>query len=130
MSDLPAWAVALLVAVAIYAALVAALVALGRRWLAREAALLLPNLLRLFYGLLADPAVPRRAKVALGIGIAYLATPIDLIPDFIPVAGSFDDAIVAALVLGYVVRVSGRAVVERHWHGDPRTIARLARIAS
>jgi uncharacterized membrane protein YkvA (DUF1232 family) len=53
--------------------------------------------------------------------------PLDLIPDFIPVAGGFDDAIVAALVLAYVVRATGRSAVERHWHGDPRIIGRLIR---
>ena len=127
--DLPGWAIALIVAIAIYIALVVALIALGRRWLAREAAMLLPNLVRLFHGLLGDPAVPWRAKVALGIGIAYLAMPLDLIPDFIPVAGGFDDAIVAALVLAYVVRTSGPEPVERHWHGDRRIILRLARLA-
>ena len=125
--DLPWWAVALISVLAAYAVLILALVIVGRRWLAREAAMLLPNLIRLFHGLLGDPSVPWHAKVALGVGLAYLAMPIDLIPDFIPVAGGFDDAIVAALVLGYVVRVSGRAAVERHWRGDPRIIARLAR---
>lgn len=125
MADLPGWAVALLVVVALYVALVALLVATGRRAVAREAALLIPNLARLFHGLLRDPAVPWHAKVALALGLAYLATPIDLVPDFIPVAGQIDDAIVASLVLGYVLRASGSLVVERHWHGDPRVLRRL-----
>lgn len=116
---------ALLILVAIYALLVVALVVAGRRALAREAAMLLPNLIALFHGLLRDPDVPARAKVALWLGIAYLSVPIDLVPDFIPIAGGLDDAVVAALVLGYVVRASGRAAVERHWRGDPRIIARL-----
>ncbi len=130
MSDLPWWAIALLIALGIYLALIAVLIVIGRRWLAREAAMLLPNLIRLFHGLLGDPSVPWNAKVALGAGIAYLAMPLDLIPDFIPVVGGFDDAIVAALVLAYVVRVSGRSAVDRHWHGDPRIIARLAGLSA
>jgi uncharacterized membrane protein YkvA (DUF1232 family) len=127
VGDLPWWATALLVVLGIYALVLVALIALGRRWLAREAALLLPNLIRLFHGLLGDPAVPWHAKLALGAGIAYLAMPLDLIPDFIPVAGQLDDAVVAALVLAYVVRASGRPTVERHWRGDPRIIGRLIR---
>lgn len=127
MPELPAWAYALAVAVVVYAALVLLLVASGRRALAREAALVLPNLIRLFHGLLRDPAVPWHAKAVLAAGIAYLAFPIDLVPDFVPVAGTLDDAIVAALVLGYVGRVSGREAILRHWRGDPQVIRRLLR---
>lgn len=129
MADLPGWAVALLVLVALYLALLALLIASGRRAVAREAALLLPNLIRLFRGLLGDPLVPRRAKVALAIGLGYFAVPIDLVPDFIPVAGQLDDAIVASLVLAYVLRASGPASLQRHWHGDARTLRRIVALA-
>jgi Uncharacterized conserved protein len=62
--------------------------------------------------------VPRRAKVALVLLIPYLAMPFDLVPDFIPVAGQLDDAILVALVLAYVVRRAGRGVVEELWPGS------------
>lgn len=127
LCGVPAWAVGILVALGLYALLVVALVAAGRGSFAREAALLIPNLVALFHGLLRDPGVPWHAKVVLALGIGYLAMPIDLVPDFVPVAGALDDAVVAALVLGYVVRVSGRDAVERHWRGDPRVVARLLR---
>jgi len=125
--DLPGWALALVVAIAVYIAFIAALVVSGRRAMAREAALFIPNLIGLFRGLVADPSVPWHAKVVLALGLTYLAMPIDLVPDMIPVVGHLDDAIVAALVLGYVVRVSGRDTVERHWRGDPAVIRRLLR---
>ncbi len=125
MAAVPAWVIALSAFAVVYAVAVGALAAVGRGSAAREAALFLPNLMRLFHGLLRDPDVPRRAKVALALGIGYFALPIDLVPDFIPVVGQLDDAIVASLVLGYVLRVAGRPVIERHWHGDPRVLNRL-----
>lgn len=127
--DLPGWAVAVAVVVALYAALVVGLVLVGRAWLAREIALLLPNLLALFRGLLSDPLVPWHAKALLAVAIVWIASPIDLIPEFIPIAGPLDDAIVAALVLAYVTRVSGRDAVERHWRGDLRVLRRIMAIA-
>jgi uncharacterized membrane protein YkvA (DUF1232 family) len=97
--------------------------------LAREVATLLPNLLLLFRGLAIDPRVPRRAKIALAIGAVWLASPIDLIPEFIPIAGPLDDAIVAGLVLRYVLRSTGGSVLDAHWRGEPRTLARLLALA-
>lgn len=129
MLELPGWAYALLVALAIYAAALAVLVVAGRRVIARELALLVPNLFRLFRGLLADPRVPLRAKLVLGLGVLWIASPIDLVPEFIPIAGPLDDAIVAALVLAYVSRTVGRELVREHWQGDPTILARLLRLA-
>ncbi len=126
---MPGWATLLVAALLLYAALLAVLVVAGRRLLARELVLLLPNLFRLFRGLLADPRVPLRAKIVLWVGIVWIASPIDLIPEFVPVAGPLDDAIVAALVLGYVTRTVGRDLVREHWHGDPAVLARLLRLA-
>jgi uncharacterized membrane protein YkvA (DUF1232 family) len=62
--------------------------------------------------------VPRRAKVALALLVPYLASPIDLIPDFIPGLGQLDDALLVALALRYVVRRAGRNVVEELWPGS------------
>lgn len=129
MSELPGWAYALLIVLGLYVVLVGVLVVTGRGALAREAALLLPNLVRLFRGLLGDAAVPWHAKAALAIGIVWLASPIDLVPEFIPVAGPLDDAIVAGLVLAYVARVSGRDPIERHWRGDPRILRHFLALA-
>ena len=120
---------ALLVAAALYAVFLLVLVAAGRGPLARELARLIPNMAALFAALLRDPAVPRRAKVALALGAAYLALPIDLVPDVIPIAGALDDAIVVALILRFVIRVAGRDVVTRHWRGDPQTLDRILALA-
>lgn len=129
LSTAPWWVVALAAALLLYAAVVAVLFVAGRRLLARELALLVPNLLLLFRGLLGDPRVPLAAKAALVIGIVWIASPVDLIPEFIPIAGPLDDAIVAALVLAVVARAAGRDVVREHWRGDPTILARLLRVA-
>ena len=102
---------------------------LGRKTLARELITLLPNLVRLFRGLLGDQRVPRSSKAWLLIGAVWLASPIDLIPEFLPGIGGIDDAVVAALVLRHLVRRAGPEVVRDHWHGDPRTIAAILRAA-
>jgi uncharacterized membrane protein YkvA (DUF1232 family) len=72
----------------------------------------------LFKRLLRDPRVPRRAKAALALVLPYLAMPLDLIPDFIPVVGQLDDALLVAAVFGYVARSAGREVVEELWPGS------------
>jgi uncharacterized membrane protein YkvA (DUF1232 family) len=117
------------VLVAVWLVLILGLVLLGRRVLARELATLVPNLTRLFAGLVRDPRVPLRAKLVLGATALYLASPIDLVPDFIPIAGSLDDAIVAAFALRYVVGASSPEIVAEHWPGDPATLRRILWIA-
>jgi uncharacterized membrane protein YkvA (DUF1232 family) len=97
-----------------------------RRPTARDAA---PNLVRLFRGLLHDPRVPRGSKVLLGFAIAWFVSPIDLVPEFIPVFGPLDDAVVAALVLHHVLRKAGRDVIAEHWSGDEATLGVLLRVA-
>lgn len=115
------------VAVAVWAVAVIALVALGRRSRAREIATLIPNLLVLFGGLLRDPRVPRSAKLWLGLAVAWIASPIDLIPEFIPIAGPLDDAIVTALVLRHLLRRTDRDLLFEHWRGDPATLEAIVR---
>ena len=80
----------------------------------------IPDCLVLFKRLLADRRVPRRAKLALALLIAYLAMPFDLVPDFIPVAGQLDDAILVAATIAYIARVAGRETVEELWPGSAR----------
>jgi uncharacterized membrane protein YkvA (DUF1232 family) len=117
--------VALAIAVVVWAVAVGALFAFGKPRAARELIALVPNLLRLFKGLLGDPRVPRGAKIALGIGAVWIASPIDLLPEFIPVLGPLDDAIVAAVILRYLVRRTGRDVIHEHWNGNPETLDRV-----
>jgi uncharacterized membrane protein YkvA (DUF1232 family) len=78
---------------------------------------LLPDTIRLLRRLATDRAVPRGAKVRLWLLLGYLALPIDLIPDFVPVLGYADDAIIAAAVLRSVVRHAGLEAVRRNWPG-------------
>ena len=114
--------IAAICAVALWLLAVLALVALGRRSQARELATLIPNLVVLFRGLLGDARVPRSSKRWLWFAIVWLISPVDLIPEFVPVAGPLDDAIVAALVLRHVLRRTDRAVLVDHWRGDPSTL--------
>jgi uncharacterized membrane protein YkvA (DUF1232 family) len=72
----------------------------------------------LFKRLLRDPRVPRRAKATLALVLPYLAMPLDLIPDFIPVVGQLDDALLVVAVFGYVARSAGREVIEELWPGS------------
>ena len=121
--------IALGVAIGVWVIAVVALLVAGRRTAASELATLLPNLILLFRGLVRDPRVPRGSKIWLGIAIAWFVSPIDLIPEFIPVLGPLDDAVVAALVLRHVLRRAGRGVVTEHWRGDPATLDTILRVA-
>jgi uncharacterized membrane protein YkvA (DUF1232 family) len=121
--------IGVLALVAIWLIAVLVLFWTGRKSIARELITLLPNLLRLFRGLIGDPRVPRGSKALLIFGAAWLASPIDLIPEFIPGLGPIDDAVVAALVLRHLVKRAGPDVVRDHWQGDPRTIGLILRAA-
>ncbi len=105
---------------ALWLLLVAVLLLLGRRRDARDVVRFIPDCIVLFKRLLRDPRVPRRAKVALALLVPYLALPFDLIPDFIPVAGQLDDAILVAATIAYVARCAGRVVIEDLWPGSER----------
>jgi len=93
--------------------------------LAKELAGFLPNCVRMARRLRKDPAVPRRAKLAVGFAGLWVLSPIDLIPEFLPVIGPLDDIIVVALALRYAARQVSRPIVLAAWDGDPRTIDRL-----
>jgi uncharacterized membrane protein YkvA (DUF1232 family) len=93
-----------------------------------EAVRILPDLLRLLRRLAADPTLPRGVRVRLGLLLVYLASPIDLIPDFIPVLGYADDAIIATAVLRSVVRRAGLDAVRAHWPGSDDGFAALRRL--
>ena len=96
--------------------------------LLREAARLLPDLLRLLPRLARDSSLPRGVRIRLWLLLAYLALPIDLVPDFIPVLGYADDAIIVAATLRSVVRRAGPEPVARHWPGTPDGLAALRRL--
>ena len=117
------------VVIAVYAAAVLLLVVLGRRSDARALAGFIPDCLVLLRRLLGDPRVPRRRKVVLGVLVGYLLMPIDLVPDFIPVAGQLDDVIVAALALRYVLRGGGEPLLREHWPGPPQSLELVVRVA-
>jgi uncharacterized membrane protein YkvA (DUF1232 family) len=122
--------IALASVAAVWVLAVAILFALGRRSQARELAALIPNLLVLFKGLLRDPRVSRGNKAWLWFAVVWLVSPIDLIPEFIPVLGPLDDAVVAALVLRHLLRTTDRAVLAEHWRGDPATLDVITRSGS
>jgi uncharacterized membrane protein YkvA (DUF1232 family) len=96
--------------------------------LLREALRLLPDVLRLVRRLAGDGDLPRGVRVRLGLLLAYLALPLDLVPDFIPVLGYADDAIIVTVVLRSVVRRAGLQAVRRHWPGTDDGFAVLARL--
>jgi len=98
--------------------------------LLREALRLLPDVLRLVRRLAADPTLPRGLRIRLGLLLAYLAIPLDLVPDFIPVLGYADDAIIATAVLRSVVRRAGLAAVRAHWPGTDDGFAALTRLTN
>ena len=117
-------------ALALYALAVLALVVVGRRGDARALAGFVPDCVVLVRRLLGDPRVPRRRKLLLFVLAAYLASPFDLVPDFIPVAGQLDDAIVLALGLRVVLRSAGGELLREHWPGPPRSLGVVLRLAA
>lgn len=122
-------AIALGACLATYAALVLALVLAGRSSDARALARFVPDLARLFRELARDPRMPRRHRLLFAAVLAYLALPFDLVPDFIPVAGALDDAVIVALALRAVLRGAGPALLEEHWPGPPATLRMVMRLA-
>ena len=125
-----AWsAVAVGVMVLVWAVFVGALLAFGRREWAVAVARFVPDCVVLMQRLLRDERVPRRRKALLVVAAAYLAMPFDLVPDFIPVAGQLDDALVVGLVLRSIVRGGGESLVREHWPGPPKGLELVIRLA-
>ena len=111
------------------ALLIALLVAKPDKAQLKEALRLLPDLLRLLRRLAGDATLPRGVRIRLGLLLAYLAIPIDLIPDFIPVLGYADDAIIVVAVLRSTVRRAGLDAVRRHWPGTDDGFSALSRLS-
>lgn len=127
------WDLAISIAVALLLAWIALAITLAvvrpRGALLREALRLAPDLLRLIRRLAVDTSLPRGVRIRLELVLIYLASPIDLIPDFIPVLGYFDDAIIVTAVLRSVVRRAGLPAVRAHWPGTDDGFAALTRLS-
>lgn len=117
------------ITVTVYVIFVLWLLLAGRRQDARALAGFIPDCVILVRRLLTDERVPRRSKLLLAALMAYLAMPIDLVPDFIPVAGQLDDAIIAALVLRSALKTAGPDLLGEHWPGPAASLAVLTRLA-
>jgi uncharacterized membrane protein YkvA (DUF1232 family) len=114
--------------VVVYALIVLAFVAAGRRETARAIGGFVPDCVVLFSRLVRDERLPRRHKLLVMALIPYLAMPFDLIPDFIPVAGQLDDAVIVAFVLRRVAR-KDPGLVQEHWPGPSSSLALILRLA-
>jgi uncharacterized membrane protein YkvA (DUF1232 family) len=110
--------------------LIACLFLLGRRDEARELAAFVPDCAVLFKRLLRDPRVPGRVKAALALLLLYLVMPFDLVPDFIPVAGQLDDAILVAVVIAYAARSTSVELIEELWPGSERGLRAVLALVS
>jgi uncharacterized membrane protein YkvA (DUF1232 family) len=122
------WLGALLVALGLMVASWALLVLLARRLppgLLRDLAGFVPDCVTTVRRLHGDPRVPRRAKVVVALAGLWLLSPIDLLPEFLPVIGPLDDVVVVALALRYAARQVPREVLAEAWPGEPRLLERL-----
>ena len=124
-----AWLLYALIGVAVlYALIVLAFFVAGRRENARAIGGFVPDCVVLFSRLVRDKRLPRRFKFLVGALIPYLAMPFDLVPDFIPVAGQLDDAVIVVFVLRRVARKNPELIRE-HWPGPPSSLALILRLA-
>ena len=122
------WGV-LMMAVALYLVAVAALIAAGRREDARALAGFIPDCMVLVSRLARDRRISRPRRAVLWLVLAYLAFPLDLVPDFLPVAGQLDDAVILGLALRVLVRGGGVDLVRRAWPGPEASLAIVLRAA-
>jgi len=122
------WLLGLGIAVGLMVAGWAVMILLARRLPPgplRELARFIPDCLTAIRRLRRDPRVPGRAKVAIVVAALWLASPIDLIPEFLPVIGPLDDVVVVALALRYAGRQVPREVLLEAWPGDTALLERL-----
>jgi uncharacterized membrane protein YkvA (DUF1232 family) len=125
---MPGWLQATLIAVALVVLSWLLLIVLARRLppgVAKDLAGFLPDCVTAARVLRRDPRVPRRAKIAVVVALLWVLSPIDLIPEFLPVIGPLDDVIAVALLLRYAGRTVPRQVLLDAWPGDPRLMERL-----
>ena len=114
---------------ALYGALLGGLALAAGSGAARAIVGFVPDCITLFRRLLADARIPRRRKAVVVALLGYLALPFDVVPDFIPVAGQLDDAVVVALALRAICRGGSREMLEEHWPGPRSSLALIVRLA-
>lgn len=119
----------LAICVALWGLVIAGLFLAGKPAAGRALAAFLPDCLVLVRRLLGDGTVPRSRKLALWALLGYLALPFDLVPDFLPVIGQLDDAILAAMVLRLALRGAGPARLAELWPGSAEGLAVISRLA-
>src|SRR5512133_2900017 len=118
-----------LIALGLYAGAVAAVIAAGRREDARALAGFIPDCVVLGSRLARDRRISRARRAILFLVLAYLALPIDLVPDFLPGIGQLDDAVLLALALRLVVRGGGGQIVRESWPGPQASLTLVLRAA-
>jgi len=121
--------IAIGIVAAVWALAIAALWFFGRKVAAKQLARAIPDMLALCRALIGDPRVPLGSKLLVGGALIWLLSPIDLVPEFIPVLGPLDDVIVVGLVLRHLIKRAGPEVVQEHWRGDPRVLRTALRLA-
>ena len=102
-------------------------VAVPGMWM-KDAALALPNLVKLVYRLMKDSRIPRKSKVILGTILGYIVVPIDIVPDFLPVVGQADDALLLAYGIRHIIEVAGADIVLEHWDGSQDVLELVGQI--
>jgi uncharacterized membrane protein YkvA (DUF1232 family) len=116
----------------VWAGMVLALYVVGRKeddpTALRDVVRLVPDVVRLLRRLASDPELPRGVRIGLALMLGYLVFPLDLVPDFLPVVGYADDAVIVALALRSVVRRAGPEALDRHWPGTPEGLRALERL--
>ncbi|MEX1263244.1 MAG: DUF1232 domain-containing protein [Actinomycetota bacterium] len=121
--------IALGIVAAIWVVAIAALWFFGRKVAALQLARAIPDLVALCRGLMRDPRVPLGSKLLVGGALVWVLSPIDLVPEFLPLLGPLDDVIVVGLVLRHLIKRAGVEVVQEHWRGDPRVLRTALRLA-
>src|SRR3954453_15274558 len=117
----------------VWAGMVLALYVVGRKeddpTALRDVVRLVPDVVRLLRRLASDPELPRGVRIGLALMLGYLVFPLDLVPDFLPVVGYADDAVIVALALRSVVRRAGPEALDRHWPGTAEGLRAVRRLA-
>jgi len=128
--SLGTWLLVLALAtVLLYAVFVGGLALAGRGGDARALAGFIPDCVVLLQRMLGDARMPRRYRAVVIALVGYLAFPIDIVPDFIPVAGQLDDAVVVALALRVILRAGGTEMIEEHWPGPRASLDVILKLA-
>lgn len=121
--------IVLIIFITLYTVFVLGLYLAGKRTEARAISGFIPDCLVFFKNLMQDKGVSGKYKFVLALLIGYLAFPIDLVPDFIPIAGQLDDAVIVALVLRFVLKGAGPELAAKHWPGPESSLNLLLKMA-